>query len=66
VQVEFFGLGLEYIEEYPELIRAVTEDDILRVADEYLEPEDYVLVVVADQEKANIEDPAGAAQPEEQ
>jgi zinc protease len=66
VQVEFFGLGLEYIEEYPELIRAVTEDDILRVADEYLEPEDYVLVVVADQEEANIEDPAGAAQPEEQ
>jgi zinc protease len=55
VQVEFFGLGLDYIEEYPELIRSVSEDDILRVAREYLDPENYVLVVVADQEKADVE-----------
>jgi zinc protease len=58
VQVEFFGLGLGYIEQYPELIRSVTELDVLRVAKEYLDPENHVLVVVADQEEANIVEPS--------
>jgi zinc protease len=55
IQVEFFGLGLEYIDNYPEIIRSVTEDDILRVAKEYITPENYVLVVVARQSEAKIE-----------
>jgi zinc protease len=58
VQVEFFGLGLGYIEQYPEIIRSVTEMDVLRVAKEYLDPDNSVLVVVADQEEAKIVKPS--------
>jgi zinc protease len=58
VQVEFFGLGLDYIEQYPELIRSVSELDVLRVAKKYLDPENHVLVVVANQEEANIVEPS--------
>ncbi len=55
-QVEFFGLGLRYIEDYPGLIGSVTAEDVQRVARKYLEPENLVLVVVADQEEAGIKD----------
>jgi zinc protease len=58
VQVEFFGLGLGYIEQYPEIIRSVSDADVLRVAKEYLDPDNPVLVVVADQEEANIVEPS--------
>ena len=57
-QVEFYGLGLDYIDKFPDLIGAVTEDDVLRVAGKYLDPDGYVLVVVAKQEEANIVDPS--------
>lgn len=57
VQVEYYGLGLGYIEEYPELIRSVTALDVLRVAKKYLHPEDFVIVVAARQSEAQIEDP---------
>ncbi len=57
VQVEFFGLGLDYIDEYPGLIRSVTEDDVLRVARKYLDPENFVLVVVANQSEAGVREP---------
>ena len=51
-QVEFFELGLDYPDRYPELIRKVTREDILRVAKRYLQPEKLIVVVVANQEKA--------------
>jgi len=57
-QVEFFGLGLDYIDKYPELINAVTQDDVLRVARKYLDPDNYVLVVVGKQAEAKIIDPS--------
>jgi len=52
--VEFYGLGLDYVDNYRKYIEAVTKDDILKVAKKYLHTENYVLVVVADQEKAAL------------
>jgi len=52
--VEFYGLGLDYIEKYPEFIEAVTKDDLLRVAKKYLNAKNYVLVVVGNLEKAGL------------
>ncbi len=44
--VEFYGLGLTYFEDYPRNIRAVTLDDVRRVASARLDHERYALVVV--------------------
>ncbi len=44
--VEFYGLGLDYPWRYPELIQHLTPADIQRVAQKYLHPENYLLVVV--------------------
>jgi zinc protease len=52
-QIEFYGLGSDYPDRYASLINAVTADDILRVANKYLKPEN-VLVIVADLKKAQI------------
>jgi zinc protease len=52
--VEFFGLGADYIEKYPSYINSVTKEDVLRVAKKYLDTGHYVLVVVANQEKAAL------------
>ena len=54
-QVEYYGLGLDYPEKYPGLIRAVTREEVLRVAKAYLHPEDYILVVVANLKEAGME-----------
>jgi len=50
--VEFYNLGLDYIERYPDYIDSVKKEDVLRVARKYLAPEHYMLVVVANQKKA--------------
>lgn len=52
--VEFYELGLDYIEKYPEYISAVTKDDILQAARKHLDPEQFVLVVVAKQERTTL------------
>jgi zinc protease len=52
--VEFYGLGMDYPERYPEIIRAVTREDVLRVARRYLHPDRGILVVVADPAEAKI------------
>jgi zinc protease len=54
-QVEYYGLGLDYPEKYPSLIRSVTREDVLRVARKYLHPEKYVLVIVANLKEAGME-----------
>lgn len=46
VHAEVYGLGFDYIDKYPEYIRAVTVEDISRVARQYLDSENYTLVVV--------------------
>jgi zinc protease len=53
--VEFYGLGLDYPEKYPELIRRVSQEDVLRVAKKHLQPEKLIVVVVADQKRAKIQ-----------
>jgi zinc protease len=50
-QVEYYELGLDYPERYADLIRNVTRDDVLRVAKQYLRPEELVTVIVANQKK---------------
>ncbi len=52
--IELFNLGLDYPQRYPALINAVTREDIQRVAKKYLHPDNIVVVVVANQEKAKL------------
>jgi zinc protease len=49
--VEFYDLGMNYDKDYIEHINEVGIDDVRRVANKYLHPDHYVLVIVADQEK---------------
>jgi zinc protease len=50
-QVEFFQLGLDYPERYGGLIRKVTGEDVLRVANRYVHPEQLITVIVGDQKQ---------------
>jgi zinc protease len=52
--IEMYNLGLDYPQKYPALINAVTREDVRRVAKKYLHPDNMVIVVVADQEKAKL------------
>ncbi|HWP56965.1 MAG TPA: pitrilysin family protein [Candidatus Acidoferrales bacterium] len=52
-QVEFFELGLDYPERYPEFIRRVTRADVARVAKRYLLPNKLITVIVSDQERSD-------------
>lgn len=45
-QVEYYQLGLDYPERYPDLIGKVTREDVQRVATQYLHPEKLITVVV--------------------
>jgi len=54
VAVEYYGLDMDYIDKYPQYINSVTKEDVQRVAKKYLDPEKFILVIVADQEKAAI------------
>ena len=54
VAVEYYGLGADYIDRYPGYINSVTKEDILRVAEKYLDPENFILVVVGDLEKTAL------------
>jgi zinc protease len=50
-QVEYFQLGLDYPDRYADLIRKVTREDVQRVAQRYLKPEQLITVIVANQKK---------------
>ena len=54
-QVEYLGLGLDYVDRYPELVRKVTAEDVLRVARKYLQPDKLIVVVVGNLGKAGLE-----------
>ena len=44
-EIEFHGLGLDYFDRYPALIGRLTAQDIRRVANEYLYPDNLVIVL---------------------
>ena len=46
IEAEVYGLGFDYLERYPELIRAATIEDITRVTREYIDPQNMTTVVV--------------------
>jgi zinc protease len=50
-QVEYFKLGLDYPERYPDLIRKVDREEVLRVAKQYLHPETLITVIVGNLKK---------------
>lgn len=54
---EYTGRDPEYLEHYRERIRAVTVDDVMRVAQEYLHPDDLVMLVVGDLTTIETGDP---------
>ena len=54
IQVEFYGLGLDYADQYPKLIGSVTKDEVLAVAKKYLHPDAMIVVAVANQSDAKI------------
>ncbi len=49
--VEFFQLGADYPERYPEAIRKVTREEVMRVAKQYLHPDRIISVIVGNQKK---------------
>jgi len=53
--VEYFGLGMNYLEDYLDAVNRVTTQDVLRVAQEYLHPDRFILVVVGDQNVISLE-----------
>jgi len=55
VAIEFYELGLDYVDKYPQYIKAVTGDDVLRVAGKYLDTLDMVTVVVGKQSKISLD-----------
>jgi len=61
-QVEFYNLGLDYVRTYAQRINAVTKDDVLRVARDYLHPERMLLVIAADLNQTHVPS-APACQP---
>jgi zinc protease len=46
IHAEVYGLGFDYIEKYPEYIRAVGIEDVARVARQHLDTDAYTMVVV--------------------
>jgi zinc protease len=46
LDAEIYGLGFDYLERYPNLIRAVTIEDITRVTRKHIHPERLTTVVV--------------------
>lgn len=54
--IEFYGLGLDYPDRYKSLINKITKDDVQRAARKYLDPENFVLVIVAKQEKIDLKE----------
>lgn len=45
LDIELLGLGLDYLQRYPGLIKSVTLEDVQQVAKTYLQPDAYALVV---------------------
>ncbi len=53
--LEFYGLGLDYPDRYPDIIGSVTLAQVRAAAKQHLHPDQFLQVVVADLEKADLE-----------
>ncbi len=53
--IEYYGLGFDFPTRYPDYINNITKEDIQRVARKYLHPDAYLLVIVANGDKAKIQ-----------
>jgi zinc protease len=49
MDIEFHELGLDYLRRYPEIIRALTKDDLHRAAQRWIDPERFSIVVAGPQ-----------------
>lgn len=56
-QTWVYHLGFDYADRYIERVKAVTKDDVLRVAKKYLHPDRFVEVIVADLSQAKLPEP---------
>jgi zinc protease len=45
VNLQYFGLGFDYPAKFPELVNAVTKEEVLRVAKKHLHPDNCAIVV---------------------
>ena len=45
IDMEWFDLGLDYVQHYPNLINTVTPEQIMAATQKYLDPEAYVLAI---------------------
>ncbi|HEX7956198.1 MAG TPA: pitrilysin family protein, partial [Pyrinomonadaceae bacterium] len=52
---EFYGLGLDYVDRYPELIRRVTVEEVNAAVRKYFRPEHLTVVVAGDLDPARGE-----------
>ncbi len=52
--IELHGLGLDYPWRYPDILNAITRDDVLQAARKHIDPEKYVLVVVGKQPEITL------------
>jgi zinc protease len=57
VDIELYGLSEDYFDHYRESIAAVTQEDVARVAQKYLDPDRVLIVVVGN--AAEIREPLG-------
>jgi zinc protease len=46
LSIELYDLGLDFLDRYPQIIRALTADDLPRVARQHLSSEQYALAIV--------------------
>ncbi|MCI0370409.1 MAG: insulinase family protein [candidate division NC10 bacterium] len=53
-QMELHGLGMDFPERYPDLIRSLTREEIGRAAQQYLDPDRCVVIVVGKQHKISL------------
>jgi zinc protease len=52
--IEFYGLGLDYVEKYPGYIRSISKEGVLRAARKHLDPGRLVTVMVGRLSKTGI------------
>jgi zinc protease len=50
-QIEYFGIGDDYIDTYADRIRAISLEDVQQAAKKHLAPEDLIVVVVGPQDE---------------